>query len=329
MARRSKRTQPEIAVGLAGSGKVPKKAAKEHLSEFMEAQDSEILWVLPYSTEVPKSAQAVVDFLWEEGAKYILVSDGTAEDGDLEEASSEVIEADEDAHVDEAVLDALLNTEAGEQSLIFLLDENSEADVALVEAAVEHGVVARDLCMGNQVLDVQDADEAPAEEAEDAEEDEPEEEEETYGLDAIPDEITDLINDGEFAEAGERLASDLGKDRVKELGAELGLDFKPNAWAKKVGEKIARHLAGDSEEEPEPEPKAAKKKSTKKKTEPKDETPEKEPEQDTEDRQLVAAAPMNGRANVDLLHILAAVTNASGVDEAREFLKFIREENLV
>lgn len=330
MATRKRKNKPNYAavIGLVGAGKVSIKSAKSHLSDFIEAQDGEILWVLPHTADSTKSMEKVKDFLWDEDAKYALVSDGTDEDEDWEENAQTVVEVEEDPYA--ALVTEVAGYEAETLAVMFILDEEHDADLELLDAAQAEGLQCFDLASGVTELELTDVEDEPEEET--AADEEAVESSEA----PIPDDIQKVIDKGNFAKAGEMLADRLGNDGVKDLAAEFGLEIKKGTWAKNIGKAIAEHVGGDTEEEPEeaeeedPKPKSKKKAKTEKaepvKTEP---DIEKDVTEVAEELAVAAPAMAGDFARHDLVSWVAQVAIAQGVAEAREFYTFLRDENLV
>lgn len=324
MATRKRKNKPNYAavIGLVGAGKVSIKSAKSHLSDFIEAQDGEILWVLPHTADSTKSMEKVKDFLWDEDAKYALVSDGTDEDEDWEENAQTVVEVDEDPYA--ALVTEVAGYEAETLAVMFILDEEHDADLELLDAAQAEGLQCFDLASGVTELELTDVEDEPEEETA-ADEEAAEESSEA----PIPDDIQKVIDKGNFAKAGEMLADRLGNDGVKDLAAEFGLEIKKGTWAKNIGKAIAEHVSGDAEEEPEAEvevtevePEKPAKKTKKKSRAAADETVQDVP------TEKAAAMPVTVDRR-ELVHLIASVASAQGVPAAKEFYKFIQSENLV
>lgn len=342
MAGRKRKKQSYAAViGLVGSGTVSIKSAKSNLSDFIEAQDGEILWVLPHTADATKSLAKVKDFLWDENANYALVSDATDEDEDWEENAQTVVEVDE--NVEAALITEVAGYEVDTLAVLFILDEEADADLELLDAAQGEGLKCFDLSSGItelELAEVEDVAEAEEDDESDAvDEDDAEEEAEVRDEPPFSEKVQKFIDKGNYVRAGEKMAEELGSDGVKELADEFGLEFKKGTWAKNIGKGIAEYLGGatdddadpveDEEVEEAPAPKAKKsKKSTK--AEP-DEEPEPVTEEQIEkasetlkDRPVAAEAP--SLHDADLIYFLAQIAASQGTAEAKAFYTFINDK---
>lgn len=351
MARRSKREKNvPVAVGLAGSGKMPKKAMKEHLSEYIEAQDSEILWVLPYTDSTTKPLQNVMDFLWDEDAKFALVSDGTAEDEELEDAAEYLIEADDAAET--SVVAHLAEMAADKKALILLLNEDDDADTDLAADAAEKDIQTFDLCSGMNEIEVRDEDDVPEEEAEEEAAEEPEEaaeetEEEpgnevveldSTALSRVPESVMSLVVDDELDAAAGKLQAELSKNEIKTLADEVGLEIPKGQWAKTTAQQLVGIIADSGVEAPEVPDEAEVEAEVEASPEPPEEpvaarppSPRRPPEEASNTAEDVPVktngyAPLRGR---DVVDILAQITMAKGTAEAKKFYEFLTESELV
>lgn len=346
MARRSKRKV--LAAGVVGAGKTSVKAMKQHLSDFIEAQDAEITWVLPFSDNSSKTMEQVIDFLYNEEATYELVSDGSVEDDDLYGYSSEFIELDEgeDSHMGVIARVAEFDDNAG---VLILLDEALDADLDLMEAAQEEKLEVFDLCTALAPLTLEDA--APPEpdnEGEAAEEAiaaESDEDAPSASGVTMPDDVLTAISAGEVDEAVALLKA-LDKDDLVELAEEAGLagpsegdDPWKGIHRKTIAAELVGVLAeGAPAEEPEEEAPAPKKRASKK-TAPKAEDPEPvEDESEVQDvpAEKLAQSPnqgsVNGHPRLDphhLVSVLSKVYVEKGLAETKKFYSLLEEKELV
>lgn len=356
--KKGKKPKYAAVVGLVGSGKVTVKAAKSHLSDFIErfSEDGEILWVLPDTEDVTKSLTAVKNFLWEEEATYVLVSDGTFGDDDWTDNAKTVVEVEtEDVYA--SLVTEVSGYEAENLAVIFILDEDHDGDVELLEAASSEGLTCYDLTAGLNELELEDAeeeateeDEDVAEEVESAEEVEDEEEaEEGDTAPAIPEKVQALIDKGKVEQAAAKLTEAMDRDELADLSDQLGVGAKTKGvWAKTIAKNIVEYLSpeGDepeAEEEPEEKP-AAKKKTRKTKAEKKATEPEPEvedevvaiidetgPDANTGGGELAQVDP-----NFEALRLRAEVISASsyvagqkGADEAGKYIAVLKKAGLL
>lgn len=347
MAKKTKsktKKKPSYAavVGLVGSGSVPIKSAKANLSDFIEAQDGEILWVLPHTADNSKSIEKVMEFIWNEDAKFALVSDGTDDDEEWEENAQSTVVVPDDADVYANLVTEVAGYKAENLIVMVILDEENSDDLDLIDAAASEGLTTLDLASGLSEIEIETVEEEP-EEAED-DDDTSDEDESDAGVHTEPlfsDKVQKLIDKGNFSKAGEKMADELGNDGVKKLAEEFGLDVKKGAWAKTVGAAIAEHLgsaAGDGdeieeaeevEEKPAKKPKDKKSKPSKKAEEVEEETVKDE----DVDSEVVTEAASNGEpewyAKVRTLELLAGVASAQGVPAAKEFYTFAKAKGLI
>lgn len=345
MAGRKRKKQTYAAViGLVGSGTVSIKSAKSNLSDFIEAQDGEILWVLPHTADVTKSVAKVKDFLWDENANYALVSDATDDDEEWEENAQSTVDVEDDVFA--TLVTEVTGYEAETLAIMFILDEESDDDLELLDAAQAQGLKCFDLASGITELELAEIDEEEAaeedDESEDADEDDESDAPEVRDEPPFSAKVQKFIDKGNFARAGEEMAEELGPDGVKELADEFGLEFKKGTWAKNIGKGIAEYLGGaagdggdpveeDEEVEEAPAPKA--KKKSKKAAEPAPEVDE-EPEPVTEEQLEKAAdtlrpnaeAPARALHDADLIYFLAQIAASQGTAEAKAFYTFINDK---
>ena len=334
MARRSKRAPSPVA--LVGSGKVAEKAMKQHLSDFIEAQDGELLWLIPFSENSGKSLDAAIDFLVEENATYAVISDGTLEDEDLEKYAQDWTELESgDPH--EAVI-ARASEDDTAVGVVILLDEQLDSDLDLVEAAAEAGLTTYDLCAGLQVVELEEADEPEAEDPDEDEasaEPEPADEPEVAAPADIPSEALDAISAGEGDEAVEILKK-LSREVLVKIAEGVNLDVPKGTHRKTIATDIVKELLSDgarekAEPEPEDEPAPKTKPSRKSKPEAAPETPS-APEEDgpvPAPAETGRAAPALSVGASDLILLLRDVTLAQGTAEAKKFLQLLRDEELL
>lgn len=348
MAAKKKRSKKYAAVvALAGGGKVTKKQAKTHLSDFIESVDGEILWVIPVSDDTPKPLAMVSDFLWEEEARYVLVVDEDGADEDWTENAERVVEADEDIYA--AAIAEAGEADADDNRLIIILDEDSDDDVDLVEAAMDAGLSCYDLASGLAELDEVVEEDDDDDEAEDAEEEsEPEEADEDEGDEEddvteieLPAKTQKLLDKGDAKGAALKLAEEFSSNDVRKLADKVGVEYEKGVWAKTIAKDIIDRLVhedGDDEPEEAPEPEEKpKKKSSKKasKPEPEPEEEVKYPDTDEGDPRLsegggetVMAAPVTLHP-AEVLHVLASITNAHDLKTAKDFHKFAKDQGLI
>lgn len=334
MARRSKRTPP-LRVGLVGSGKLAKKAIKQHLSDFIEAQDGPVTWYFPLEEDTPKALSDAVDELFTQEATYVLVTDGTSDD-DLEEHAESIVEVES---AQSGVISELVTAPGESKTLIILLDEDTEGDLDLLEHAAEEKLKTLDLCHGLQEIELEDASEEEPEEEEeedDADEDGPE----------LPAKVQKAIDKGDRDKAIDELKK-LDREEILEFAE--ALEFDPEEFKGKHAKTIAASvvdyilsgLEGDEpEDEPEdedvpeeeeeaPAPKRGRGRKASAAAEPEDEPEEAEPEPEAEDAAaMTRSAPMSVHPS-DVLHVLASITNAHDLKTAKDFHKFAKEQGLL
>ena len=334
VAAKKKRSKKYAAVvALAGEGKVTKKQAKTHLSDFIESVDGEILWVIPVSDDVSKPLSMVSDFLWEEEARYVLVTDEEGADEDWTENAESVVEADEDIYA--AAIAEAGEADADDKRLIIILDEDSDDDVNLVEAAMDAGLSCYDLTSGLAELDEvveEDDDEEDAEEEaepEDADEEEGDEEDDVAEEIELPAKTQKLFDKGDAEGAALKLAEEFSSNDVRKLADQIGVEYEKGVWAKTIAKDIIEKLTYEEEpeEEVEPEPEEKpKKKSSKKASKPE---PEVEAEPEPEDTvAMTQAAPMSVHPEA-VLNVLTAITNAHDLKTAKDFYKFAKDQGLI
>lgn len=337
MARRSKR-KSGLTVGLVGSGKSPAKAIKQHLSDFVEAQDGEITWVFPLTENSPKSLTTAVNTLFEDEAVYGLVVDGTTTDEDLSEHAKFEEEHEEDAHL--GVIEHLKEVE-GDTKLIILLDENQESDLDLLDAADEAKIEVLDLCSALAVIELESTD--AADEPEDEDEDEPEaaeddadEEEETSEGDdlPVPAEALKAIEDGD-ADSAITLLKAFTRENLVSIAEKVGLDIPKGVHRKTIATdivgKISEDLGGgssdDAADEPEDAPEETPKRSRKKAGP--EETSEPEPNEGMTKVSEVKHDPsVSGEVHPRVVEMLAGIAASNSTEEAEKFFKFGRANNM-
>ena len=338
MPRRSKRT-PATPVALVGSGGLAIKAAKTHLAEFIE-KHGEILWFLPFSEDNTESHDAVVDALVEEGARFVLVSDDSIADDQIEEAAEGIEGAEGDAHRG-AILGASEAREDGGPypAVLSLVDEAMESDLDLVELASTHGMDTFDLCAGlGRVVLGDDADtvsDGPEEEEEEQDEapEEPKLAPVAGSFFGVPDEVLEAVSAGDIDTAAEELKKLPRKDLV-EVAASYNLEIAKGTHRKTIAEQIVEALMDRDAIEPE-KPQEKPKRSPRPEAAPEaEEAPEEDQSEPVvEDPALTdeeTALTEGAWGGLDsLVFILKDVAVAQGLEEAREFLEFLREEKLV
>ena len=348
MARRSKRKV--LAAGVVGAGKTSAKAMKQHLSDFIESQDSEITWVLPFTEENSKTMEQVIDFLYNEEATYELVADGSVEDDDLYGYSSEFIELEEgeDSHMGVIARVAEHDESAG---VLILLDESLDADLDFVEAAQEEKLDVFDLCTALAPLTLEDAStpDNEGDSAEDAiaaetDEDAPS----AAGVD-IPDDVLAAVSAGEPDEAVTLLKA-LDKDDLVELAEDAGLAGPTDGddpWKGIHRKTIAAEIVGvlsegasddgpaEEDDEPEEEAPKPKRRESKRGTSAKVNAPEPEDEPGAPvvvEEKLAQSANQNGRPRLDPHHLVGVLSNVyieKGLAETKKFYGLLEEKELV
>ncbi|MFN2347130.1 MAG: hypothetical protein ABR616_15635 [Dermatophilaceae bacterium] len=186
----------------------------------------------------------VADFLWEEEARYVVVVDVDFEDEDWTENAERVVEA-EDIYA--GVIAEVAEAEGESKTVIFILDEELDSDLELLESAMDAGLECLDLASGLAKLDVQDSDEEDeVEPEEDADEDD---EEEAMAEVELPPGTQKLIDAGEFEDAGLKLAEELTSPKVRKLADEVGVTYEKGVWAKTIAADIIAKLFPESVEE--------------------------------------------------------------------------------
>ena len=320
MATKKKKRAKKYAavVALAGGGKSTKKQAKTHLSDFIESVDGEILWVIPQGDDVAKPYAMVADFLWEEEARYILVTDEDFEDEDWTKNAERVVEADDDIYT--AALTEAAEVEADEKILVILLDEDHEGDVELVESAMDAGMKCLDLSSG--LIELEEV----VEEDDDDEEDEPDEElDEEEPVIEIPAKIQKLIDAGKAEEAGIAFSEKFSSDEVRALADDLGVPYKKGVWAKTIGKDIAEKLHGGDEETEEAKVEVVEGEVAEEPL-----TGEGEPEErltQSVDQDMAMANPYVSPS--DVIHAAAHVAGQKGAVEAGKFLDLLKKQGLI
>lgn len=347
MAAKKKRARTYAAVvAVAGAGTVTKKQAKTHLSDFIEAVDGEILWVLPIGADVTKSLTMVFDFLWAEEARYVLVTDDDGADQDWVDNAEVVVEA-EDTY--SAALEVVAENPAEDKRVIFLLDEEHEGDLDLLESAMDAGLKCLDLGAGLAELEVEDGDEEDEPEEEDAG-DEPEDEESEEVVEVeLPPKVQKLLDKGDAEGAALQLAEEFSSSEVRELADEVGVTYKKGAWAKTIAKDIIDAMVSgeapeEEAEEPEEAPEPAPEKKTRKRTPKAEATPEPAAEDQSAGELLDATGvgtPVTGelaavdpqytadRYRVELIGAAAHVAAQKGAAESKKFLQALAEFGLL
>ena len=248
-----KRAKLAAVAALLGGGEVPKKAAKAHLSDFIESVDGEVLWILPAGDDTTKALDAAVDILYTDEVRYVLVTDNLdAVDEELRDEADRVVEV-EDLH--SGVLAELLETSAEAKTAIFILDEELESDLELLSGAGSAGVECLDLASGLAKLEVDEVeDDEPSGESEDEpdeeSDDEPEAEDEPAELDGVerlPEEVRELLKSGSLEDAGLKLAELLSAKEIRTLADGLGVGYEKGVWAKTIAKDIIDALIYNSE----------------------------------------------------------------------------------
>ena len=262
-----KRAKLAAVAALLGGGEVPKKAAKAHLSDFIESVDGEVLWILPAGDDTTKALDAAVDILYTDEVRYVLVTDNLdAVDEELRDEADRVVEV-EDLH--SGVLAELLETSAEAKTAIFILDEELESDLELLSEAGGAGVECLDLASGLAKLEVDEVeDDEPSdepeddgdEESDDEPEDEPEpapsapveaEPTELEGVERLPEEVQELLKSGSPEDAGLKLAELLSAKEIRTLADGLGVGYEKGVWAKTIAKDIIDSLIySEGEDEP-------------------------------------------------------------------------------
>lgn len=339
-ARKRKKKEYAAVVGIVGAADVSLKAAKAHLSDFIEARDGEILWVFPFTENTSKSLEKVMDFLWEEEVEYVLISDGTVDAKDWEEHAQKIFEVEDDPY--SALVTEVAGYEAGELGIIFLLDDELDSDVELVEAAMAEGLKCVDLGAGLQELEVEVIEEDDEKSIDVDDEDEEDEEDEVTSAPAaeIPAEVRKLIADGEYDEAAD-LLKEIDRDDLTDIAEHLGIEVKKGVWASTIAKEVVEELSADEAPEPEVEEadepeeeevveeKPAKKK--KKKAEPVEE-PSAAVEPETMARPID-----NGQVDVqvdihlrtEVIRAASYVAGAQSSKEAAEFIEVLRDKGII
>ena len=348
MAAAKKRAKTYAAVvAVAGAGTVTKKQAKTHLSDFIEAVDGEILWVLPIGADVTKSLTMVFDFLWAEEARYVLVTDEDGADQDWVDNAESVVEAEDTVT---AALEVVAENDAEDKRVIFLLDEEHEGDLDLLESAMDAGLKCLDLGAGLAELEVEDGDEEDEPEEEDTgdEPDEDEESEEVVEVE-LPPKVQKLLDKGDAEGAALQLAEEFSSSEVRELADEVGVTYKKGAWAKTIAKDIIDAMISgeapeEEAEEPEEAPEPAPEKKIRKRTPKAEAAPEPPVEDQSEGEMLDASGvgtPVTGelavvnpqyeadRYRVELIGAAAHVAGQKGATEAKKFLQALSEFGLL
>lgn len=345
MARRSRRSA-SLNVGLVGAGTASAKSIKQELSGFIEAQDTEITWVFPLSEDTPKPLQTAVEFLYEEGASYVLIDDGTTEDADLTENAQEVVEA-EDA---QAGVVAYIAKAEGESLLVILLDEEHDGDYDLLTATSDEGIRIKDLA--SAMIEIDFVDVEGADDAEDEAEGDEGDGDDPADSDALglPEDAAAAIEAGDV-EGAVDILKELSKSDLAEIAEGLGLEVAKGQHRKTIADDIVGYLVSgvqspsdeddDSEvteevvdvAEVEAEVKPARKgrqpaaegSGTANVSLPlaKVEETVKDPDVPTQNNGYVAE-----RNRAEVLHALATVAAAKGAAESEKFLKVLQDANL-
>lgn len=343
MARRSKREPKPI--GLLGSGKVTAAAAKQHLSDFTEAADSDLIWLLPFSEANTKSMNATIDFLYNEDVTYVLVSDDTVEDEDLEENASEVVTVS-DAEELAAEMVTRLGASDPPGTLVMILDESQDADLDAVEAAVSAGVTALDLAAGMHTLEFEDED-VPATTEPEPEPD-PVDEAASSGAEEdapmeMPEDVLAELEAGD-AQAAIDLLKKLERDVLVELAEAQGLVVEKGIHRKTIAENlVGLILGGDSDPDPDPEPPTPKPKKAA--PQPTADAPSAAPAAPeaapqavppaavTEAEEAAPVVPDVLGAPDEMMYVIIAntaqVVAARGVEDGRAFVRMLRDEGLL
>jgi hypothetical protein len=346
LAPRKRKPKYAAVAGVAGAGVVPIKTATAAISKFIEKVDGEILWVLPHTSDISGSLTKVKDFLWNEDASYALISDGSLEDEEWEQYAKTIVEVDADVY--SALVTEVSGYDVDDLSVIFLLDEELESDIDLVEAASEEELTCYDLKAGMSKLvfgEVEDEDE-PEDDDEPAESDD-----DALQLLEVPTDVQTLIESGKLEKAAEKLKDSVSREKLNSLAEEHGVEVKKGTWAATIAKGIVDALAGgdEPEDEPDDEPedehrpakKATAKKATAKKSTRKAKDPEPEPEDDDEPEAEVDVEPevvaetgslnsvFTGRDEIALrvehLQAVAHVAGMKGTTEAKKFSDLARE----
>lgn len=347
MARRSKRKT--TAVGLVGSGKVTAAAAKQHLSDFVESQDTELVWILPFSDGNSKPLDATIDFLYNESASYVLVSDETIEDKDLEENATEIVVIEEGEDVQTAVVAYAAEADAA-AGVVILLDEDSDDDLDLAEAAATAELKVFDLSSGMSEVELADVDDD--ETSSESDEDAPGDADDDAGADTpaeMPDDVLEALN-AKDAKTATNLLKVLDREDLVELAEDAGLVVEKGIHRKTIAENLVGLLldAPSGDPEPEEEPEEPPKRTRKAKD------PEPEPEEDAAEDEVPdqevkhpdpeeTATPTSGQitglksdprqppvfTGADLIWALQSIAIEKGVAESKKFLQLLRDEGLV
>lgn len=343
MPRRSKRTPAPVA--LVGGGELSEKALKQHLSDFVESQSGEILWVVPFSENSSKTFDAALDFLVEEGASYRVVSDDTLEDADLEKYSAEwTVHQGEDAHALAVQGVAEAETNLG---VLLLLDEKLDSDLDLLQLAANAGLAVFDVCAGLQRIELETSDAAAAPEAGEPEETPAEvAEPSTPAVGGMPEEALDAINAGETADAVNVLKA-LSKDDLVALAEAQGLEGPGDSkdpWKGIHRKTIAADIvdllsqasadvpAEETDEEPAAapeEPQKPKKKSTRRTTPEKTPEPVEERSEAPVQKEGQLAPVRDVEVPTRVIEMLAYVAAQQGTEDAEKFYSFLKSEGLL
>ena len=357
-AAKRKRTPKSYAAvaAVSGAGKATPKQLTAAVTEFIESVDGEILWVLPDGDNT-KSVDRVVDFLWDEQASFVLVTDDADElEDDFRDGAEDVVEVDETSEVDEELVTQVVERADGdtEKFILLVLDPEHEGDQTILGAAFDAGLTALDLSSGlirlEEAEDDDGEDAAPESEEQDAPDDDDDDDDapdvpEDAPVTKLPDEAREAFNDGNYEVAADALAEALKGPKIKKLAAELGVAVEKGQWAKTIAVNIIDKLAGtatvdepreDAEDAPakeEPKKRAPRKQRGSKETEDVASPPATSEETQhaivTYDAENVAkeapATTSQGREfayalKVEVIRAAAYVAGQKGTVEAKKFL---------
>jgi hypothetical protein len=344
-----RRSAPKtVRVGLVGAAKPKISQVKAAVVSFLKEVPGDVTWVLPWTEDSTKILRETLDYVYEQDAQYILVTDGTLErDEELFEDARRVIEVED--RVYEQVV-AELEDEGSH--LLHLFDEDHKQDIQLVELALSLGATVQDLAQGLAPITFHDDGEeepepkpkpkkktrrsAKAEEPAEAPKRSRRAKDEGETPEP-PEAFLEAVEAGDVEAAVDALLEGLSSPDIRALAALHEVEVAKGAWSKTVARDIAEKLItpaseDDGDEEPGEDvevPEDAPEESPEVASEPSKEPPvEEERPRDVAPDVLSAGSRQKATARHELRNILVHVATARGVEEARELYDFLVAEDL-